>query len=189
MATRDELLDAFEGDLNGTILRCDAFRHPITGDLVHRNENKHRHMPDLRSSIMEIEESPDEANRLERHITYFWDADQDVKANVQFYVMNRGQADEEAFWFKNQNPKPPAPEPSFQQKVLTWLRARVGATVQGFTVRHIYPNVTADEAAQTATAQALGEDGTGYAQIDAFLSRDAEGNIQIEILEITRLGA
>jgi len=188
MTTRDALLNAFETDLNGSILRCDAFKHPVTGDWIDRNQNKQKNMPDLRSAIIEVEENPDGTFRLERHITFFWDADDDVKKNAQFYVVNRGQADEEATWLKAQNPKPPAPSPSFNQQVLNWLRDKVGQTLGPWTVKHV-ASATADQAAQTATGRALCEDDTGNAWLDVFLSRDAEDNIVMEVLEVTRLGA
>lgn len=187
MTTRTELLDAFEAESSVEIIRCDAYRHPVTGEWIDRNQNKQANMPDKRSAIIEIEESPDGDWRLERHITFYFDTQEFVKKNVQFYCINRAQPDEDTRWLKTQDPKPEPPEKSFQQVVLEWLRNKVGQTVGPWTVKHV-ASATADQDAQTATGRALCEDDTGNAWLDVFLSRDAEENVQMEVLEITRLG-
>jgi hypothetical protein len=188
MTTRTELLDTFKARLDGEIIRCDAYRDPVTGKMIDRNQNKQANMPDKRSAIIEIEESPDGSWRLERHITFFFDSDDFVKKNVQFYCINRGREDERCGWLKSQEPKPEPRPKSFQQIVLEWLRNKVGQTVDSWTVKHVV-STTADQEAQTATARALCEDETGNAWLDVFLTRNAQGNVQMEVLEITRLGA
>ncbi|MBD3268513.1 hypothetical protein GF373_17735 [bacterium] len=198
MPTRKELLEKFESSLNGWLLRADAYKHPYTKEWIQRYPQgkngqppKAKVLPDLKSAIIEVEAEADSSKgrTLERHICFFVDADREVKANCQFYVINRGQKSEDAWWLKGGDPKPTPPEPNFQQQILTWLRGHVGITVQGFVIEHIHPNVTADEVTKTATARALGHGDTGAAWLDVFLSQNDEGDIQVEVLEITRLGA
>ena len=181
MATREELLNEYESKLNGFIIRCDAFKHPATGALIKRNKDKQHNMPDLRSAIIEVEESPDGASVLERHITFWWDKDQDVKGNVQFYVLNRGQPDEEAVWLKAQDPKPAAPEQTFQQKTLAWLRSKVGQTVGPYTIKHV-SGVTADQEAKTATAQVLVAEAGALKWINVHLWLDEANAVQWEVI-------
>jgi len=191
MTTRTELLDAFEAALDGWIIRCDASIHPVTLEARARNENTYGNMPDKRSQIIEIEESPDGSERLERHVTYFWDDEERVKKNAQFYCVNRNQPDGYAYWLKAQDPKPPAkpePEPTFEQVVLAWLRNKVGTTIGPWLVKHVRDVSSADETAQTAEASALCEDETGPAHLLVFLNRNAQGDVQMEVLEVTRLG-
>lgn len=181
MATREELLTEYESNLNGFIIRCDAFRHPVTGALIERNKGKQHNMPDLRSAIIEVEEDSDGASVLERHIAFYWDKDQDVKGNVQFYVLNRGEPGEEAVWLKAQDPKPPVPEPTFQQQALTWLRNKVGRTVGPYTIKHV-ASVSADPQSRTATARVLVEE-TGMIQwLDVYLWLDGQDAVQWEVI-------
>lgn len=181
MATREELLNEYERKLNGFIIRCDAFRHPVTGELIERSKGKQRNMPDFRSAIIEVEESPDSTHVLERHITFWWDADKSVKGNVQFYVLSRGQPDEQAVWLKAQDPKPPTPELTFQQRASAWLRDRVGQTVAGKTIKHV-KNVSADQQTRTATAEVLVEEEGVTQWINVYLWLDEQDAVQWEVI-------
>jgi hypothetical protein len=61
------------------------------------------------------------------------------------------------------------PQPSFRQRTLDWLRSQVGTAFGPYTIKHI-ANVTADAAAQTATAAILVDNG-GLQWIHVYLYR------------------
>ena len=180
MATREELLNEYEAKLTGFIIRCDSYRHPLNGGLVQRNKGKQRNMPDFRSAVIEVEESPDGTHVLERHIAFWWDANKHVKGNVQFYVLNPGP-NEEAVWLKAQDPLPPTPEPKFQERALAWLQARVGQTVAGKTIKHV-TNMSADQQTRTATAQVLVEEAGLTSWVEVYLWLDEQGAVQWEVI-------
>jgi len=180
MATRIELLDEYEAKLNGFLLRCDAHQHPVTEKWLQKNQNW-KPLPDLRSSIVEVEQDPDGDQVVERHITFFWDDDQNVKGNVQFYVKNRGQPDEEAIWLQSKDPKPPAPPETFQQKVTAWLHSKVGHIVGAYTIRHV-TNISADQVAKTATTRVLVEEAGTVKWLEVYLWLDEANNVRFEVI-------
>ena len=168
MATRDELLNQFETDLTGFLLPAS-----------NRNPNWTA-MPDDRSAITESETSVDGADALETHICFFWDEDENMKRNAQFYVRNRGDASETATWQRNRDPKPPA-EQTYNEQVYAYLRNRIGNTYGDYTIRHIGA-VSADNISETGTAEVLVDDsGTSTLHwIDIYLYKDGSGNVQWE---------
>jgi len=192
LQTREQLLDAFAARLNGHWLRADAYKHPFTKDWIQRFPQRKdpridnqvapqaKIMPDNLSAIIEVEESPDGTYTLEKHVA-FYSENGNNKGNVQFFVENRGRESEDAWWLGGNEPKPEPKDPSFQQVVLEWLRGKVGTIVGGYLVKHV-ASATADQDAQTATARILAEESGATKWIDVFLSRDAEGNVQFEII-------
>jgi len=183
MATRIELLDEYEAKLNGFLLRCDAHQHPVTKKWLQKNQNW-KPMPDLRSSIVEIEQNPDGDKVIERHITFYWDDDLNVKGNEQFYVKNSGQADEEAVWLQSKDPKPPAPPETFQQKVTAWLYSKVGQVVGPYTIKHA-TNISADQASKTATARVLVEEAGALKWLEVYLWLDVDSKVQFAVVPNT----
>lgn len=167
MTTRAELLGAYEAGLNGFIIRADAFKHPYTDEWRSRypvgpqgQPPAAKVLPDLKSAIIEIEEDPGGISTLERHVAFYWDNDQEVKGNVQFYVMNRGQPDESACWLKGQDPKPPVPPLTFQQTMVAWLNSQMDQSFGEDILRHI-ESVTANNELGRGTASVIMETASG----------------------------
>ena len=148
MATRTELLDTFEANLVGFLLPASG-RNPAWTVKA-----------DNRSAVMETEQSIDGTHMLETHICYYWDDDQDVKTNAQFYVKDPGEAGEEAVWIRAQNPKPPDTGPTFQQELIMWLNSQIDQLFGTSTLRHI-ESMSANNMIERGTAVVIMETDTG----------------------------
>lgn len=167
MATRAELLDTFEIDL----AREGSFLLPAPGANA---------MPDGRSYIHQSYDSLDGQHDVEWHVSLYWDEVQDNVVKAQFYVKDRGEAGEEATWFKGQNPKPPAPEPTFQQEMTTWLQSQIDQTFGSLTLRHI-ESTTANNDIERGTANVVMENGTGeFVRKSVAIWQDASDNWQFQ---------
>lgn len=169
MATRDELLNTYEMNLNGFLL-------PASG----RND-QYIVAEDKRSAVIEVEQSVDGTHVLERHIVFYWDDDKNVKGNEQFYVKDPNTANEEAVWMRGNDPKPPAPEPTFQEQATMWLHDKVGSVVGSYTIMHI-AGVSADAAAETATAHVLVEKNGVLQWLDVYLWLNKTDDVQFRVI-------
>ncbi len=147
MTTRTELLDAFESKLADE----GSFLMPAPGNQA---------MPDGRSYIHATYASLDGERSVEWHIAVYWDNVADNVSKAQFYVVDRGTEGEDATWFQGKDPRPEAPEPTFQQEMRAWLEGKIDEAIGNVTVRHI-ESVTADNALERGTANVILETGTG----------------------------
>lgn len=177
--TRAELLSAFEAALNGYLLPASGTATPPASSRSPRLVV----LPDDKSGIVESESSVDGQHTIEHHICYYFDLDTLNGHNAQFYVVDRGTANEVAYWMQARDPKPPAPELTFQQKVLAWLRARVGQTVGPYTIKHV-ATCSADGTAKTATASILVDEADVLRFIDVYLWLDAD-DVNFQVIPTT----
>jgi len=169
MTTRAELLDTFAARLTGFLLSA-AGRNAAW--IV---------MDDERSAIVESELSLDATRRVERHIIFFWDADVRAKSNAQFYVVDRGTADEAAYWLKNNDPQPD-PSPTFHQEMTAWLTSQLDETFGSMTLRHV-ERMTANNNIERGTADVIMETETGdFVRRSVAVWRDASNNWQTQTI-------
>jgi len=130
--TRDELLNAFFAELDA------EGGFPLPPPLVTGQPTA----PDGKTRVVETFQSQDGTRVGERHIVYWWDADMLAKANREFYVIDPNTAQETASWFKGNDPRPPAPGPTFQDELTAWLDAKVGdGTIDYYTVVSTIPHL------------------------------------------------
>jgi hypothetical protein len=150
MATRAELLTAFQSDLaaEGSYL-LPAVEQP--GRPV---------LPDGASRIEETRNSLDGTHTLEWHICFYWDQPALNATNAHFWVQDRGEAGEAAAWHKGQDPKPPAADPTFQQEMTAWLNSQIDEAFGSMTLRHI-ESTTANNDLERGTANVIMETGAG----------------------------
>ena len=161
MTTRIELLDAFEAKLDGFLL-------PATIG---------QQMPDQKSGIRETYTSLGGQHDVEWHFTNYWDNETNNVQNCSFYVKDRGEAGEVATWFKGSDPKPPAPDATFQQQLTTWLQGKVVDD----TIKHFY-DVSANNATETATCTVVLDDAGARVEKRVVLWKDAQGNPQYQVI-------
>lgn len=146
MATRTELLDAFETNLTAE----GSFLLPAPA------QSGRTVMPDQKSRVEESLTSISGTNTLEWHICFYWDDPAANNRNVHFWVKNRGEAGEEANWHLNRNPKPGAPTVPFTQEMTTWLNSQVDEVFGTSTLRHV-ESVTANDVIERGTADVIME--------------------------------
>lgn len=156
MATRDDLIAAFETNLGTGFLLPASGRNPAWTV-----------MADGLSAIIEAEQSQDGLHDIETHIVFYWDDTLKIKASANFYVKDRGTVNEEAVWQRSRNPKQAA-DPNFNQTVYGWLRARIGQTFGTYTLRHV-GDVRADNVSETGVAHLVVLDGTTTKWIEVLL--------------------
>ena len=168
MATRTELLDAFEAALNGWILD------------IPEQSNRVKHA-DGRSHIVEVTGSIGGGHTVETHITYWWDNDVMNKSNKLFFVVDPGTANEAAAWIQHNDPKPPAPEPTFQQEMDAWLNSKLDTAFGSLTLRHV-ESTTANNALERGTASVIVENSAGeFVRMGVALWR-AAGEWQLKVI-------
>ena len=161
MTTRIELLDAFEAKLDGFLL-------PATIG---------QQMPDQKSGIRETYTSLDGQHSVEWHFTNYWDNEMNNVHNCSFYVKDRGGAGEVATWFKGSDPKPPAPDVTFQQQLTTWLQGKVADD----TIKH-YSDVSANNDTERATCTIVVDESGTFVEKRVALWKDAQGNPQYQVI-------
>lgn len=161
MTTRNELLDAFEVALDGFLL-------PATIG---------QQMPDQRSGVKETYTGLDGQHSVEWHFTNYWDNETNNAHNCSFYVKDRGEAGEAAVWFKGNDPKPPAPDPTFQQQLVNWLQARVADG----TILH-FSEVSANNATERATCTIVVDNAGSLEEKRVALWKNAQGAPQYRVI-------
>lgn len=149
MATRTELLDAFEVDLAAE----GSFLLPAPA------QSGRTVMPDQKSRIEQTSTNIGSTETLEWHICFYWDDPGANAKNVHFWVKNRGEAGEGAKWHQNRDPKPDAPAPTFEQEMTAWLNSQIDEVFGTSTLRHV-ETMTANNAIERGTANVIMETAT-----------------------------
>ncbi len=164
MTTRTELLNAFETKLDAE----GSFLLPATGNTA---------LPDGKSYVQEAYESLNGNHTVEWHFTVYWDAEADNVKKQAFYVKDRGTQDEEALWFKGNDPKPDDPPVTFREQLDTYLQNRIDDD----TILH-YSNVSANEATERGTATVILDQSGDLVERRIALWKDAQGNPQYQVI-------
>ena len=164
MTTRTELLDAFEAKLAAE----GSFLMPAPGDA----------MPDGRSWIHATYESLDGEHVVEWHKCQYWDNVTDNVERESFYVKDRGEAGEEATWFKGNDPKPPEPEPTVRQQFETWLQSKVSDG----TIEH-FSNVSANEVTERGTCTVVLDQSGTIVEKRVIVEKGAGGTPQYKVIQ------
>lgn len=107
----------------------------------------------------------------------YWDAPAQNVTTAQFYVTDKGTENESAEWFKGQNPKPDAPDPTISQQFETWLQSKI----DDGTIRH-YSGVSANAATETGTCTVVINVGGTPTERRVIVEKTAEG-VQYEVME------
>lgn len=170
--TRDELLAAFEAALNGFLL-------PATG----RNPSW-QVMPDDKSAITQSEDSVDAQHTLEVHICYCWDADLLNVRNAQFYVVDRGEIGEAAYWIRGNDPKSPTPDPTFRQEMTAWLQGQIDQTFGSSVLRHV-ETITANDAVERGTAEVIMDNAGTFSRVSVAVWQNASDEWQFKAISDT----
>jgi len=131
---------------------------------------------DGKSAVCEVEQSVDGMKTIEKHIAYYFDVETGKKGNEQFYVVNPGKADEQAFWIGNKEPKPAQPtEPTFRALVETAKDAKIAdGTLEFARVQDI------DEVNRRASVQVLRDDGSGNLVEKTIVVYDDNGTLKLK---------
>jgi len=151
MATRAELLATFEAALDGFLLPASGTADPPASSRSPRLVV----LPDDKSGVLESEHSVDDLHTIEHHICYYFDLDTMNGHNAQFYVVDRGTANEAAYWMQARDPKPPPPEPTFAQEVTAWLDSQIGLEFGAGSTLVYYTVLSTLESIERGTVQVL----------------------------------
>ena len=122
----------------------------------------------------------EELENVKWYVAYVFDAtgDNATKRNVGFYVKNEGTVDEKAFWHGNEpKPTPPAPIPTFQQKLQEHLTALIVATdnkVEGGTIQ----SLDAVNKIATVSISLKSDINNNITEKHFFIDKDAQDNWQ-----------
>jgi len=167
MATRQDLLDAFESRLNGFIL-------PASG----RNQNWVV-APDGKSAITGTETSIDQSHTLEMHILYYWDQDRILTGNQSFYVLDPGTPGEGAAWIRGNDPKP-VPVLTFREEMLAWVYPRMDTQVGPYTLR-VVESSSSDETQRRGVVNLIAENADGdLVRVSTAVWKDAQDAWQFQ---------
>jgi hypothetical protein len=150
MATRIELLDAFEAALAAE----GSFLLPALTQLGKAV------MPDQESRIEQAVTNISGTDTLEWHVCFYWDEPAANSKNAHFWVHNRGDPGEGAVWHQNRDPKPTVPALTFTQEMTAWLNSQIDEVFGTSTLRHI-DTVTANNVIERGTANVIMETDTG----------------------------
>jgi len=163
MMTRDELLDTFQAKLSsegGFVLPASV----LSPGTAH---------PDDRSFVRESFPSVDGAHLLEKHSIHWWDGGEQVKRGGDFYVVDIGTAGENAVWIGDRDPKPPAPGPTFQDEMTTWLNSQLDVAFGTQTLRHV-ESISANNLLERGVANVIMETSGDFVRRSVAIWRDAQ---------------